>query len=170
MQLTVTDAIWRAGAPVPYRFEQTIEDHAYGERELKFLSPLTVTGELVFDGTAFSVSGEAHTTLRSVCARCAKVFDESYAFSYRERFVRPTDFTDEDDCYVAAGDALELEQAVMDNFYLELPLVSLCRPDCRGLCPVCGCNRNDTECTCEQSRPKNAFSALESFTIVDKEE
>ena len=51
----------------------------------------------------------------------------------------------------------------MDNLFLQLPLVSVCRPDCKGLCPVCGVNRNHTACACTPARPIGAFAALHDF-------
>ena len=35
---------------------------------------------------------------------------------------------------------------------LALPINPLCAETCRGLCPVCGGNRNQVACTCEVDR------------------
>jgi uncharacterized protein len=43
------------------------------------------------------------------------------------------------------GDELELGSWAHDALALALPLQLLCRPDCRGLCPVCGASLNDTD-------------------------
>jgi uncharacterized protein len=49
----------------------------------------------------------------------------------------------------------------LDGFFTEviagmMPLHSVCKEDCRGLCPVCGVSRNDTHCECdvEAATPK----------------
>lgn len=44
---------------------------------------------------------------------------------------------------------LDLEEAVRQAAVLEEPMAPLCRPDCRGLCPLCGADRNGSPCTCE---------------------
>jgi len=36
-----------------------------------------------------------------------------------------------------------------EQFFLALPMKPLCREDCKGLCPVCGINRNRETCTCQ---------------------
>jgi uncharacterized protein len=36
-----------------------------------------------------------------------------------------------------------------EQFFLTLPMKPLCRPDCQGLCPVCGKNRNREQCDCK---------------------
>lgn len=52
--------------------------------------------------------------------------------------------------YLLASDAmLDLAEAVMTDLRLSLPSKTLCSPDCKGLCPVCGCNRNESECGCD---------------------
>ena len=55
----------------------------------------------------------------------------------------------------------------MDNFYLNLPLISVCKPDCKGLCPVCGANRNVTGCGCLQTDTENPFSVLKDLNIKE---
>jgi uncharacterized protein len=43
------------------------------------------------------------------------------------------------------GDDLDLGLWAHDALALALPLQPLCRPDCRGLCPVCGASLNDAD-------------------------
>jgi uncharacterized protein len=38
---------------------------------------------------------------------------------------------------------------VEEQVQLELPLKALCRDDCRGLCPMCGADRNLAPCACK---------------------
>jgi uncharacterized protein len=46
-------------------------------------------------------------------------------------------------------DQVDLRRVVEAETMLALPMKPLCRDECRGLCPVCGVNRNQTQCTCE---------------------
>lgn len=46
------------------------------------------------------------------------------------------------------GERLDLGAMLREQFFLSIPLKRLCREDCRGLCPTCGANRNDTACAC----------------------
>jgi uncharacterized protein len=43
---------------------------------------------------------------------------------------------------------LDLASCIWETMILNLPEGALCREDCRGLCPVCGCDRNAVECGC----------------------
>jgi len=47
------------------------------------------------------------------------------------------------------GDILDVGELLRSETSLALPMKPLCRADCRGLCPVCGGNKNVTECRCE---------------------
>ena len=52
--------------------------------------------------------------------------------------------------YLLAPDAmLDLAEVAMTDLRLSMPTKILCRPDCKGLCPVCGQNRNLTDCGCD---------------------
>ena len=45
---------------------------------------------------------------------------------------------------------LNLDQLAQDDILLELPIKMVCGPDCKGLCPQCGCNLNRESCSCKQ--------------------
>jgi len=47
------------------------------------------------------------------------------------------------------NDSLLLEDVLREQVLLSLPVRTLCKPDCKGLCPRCGENRNLHPCTCE---------------------
>jgi uncharacterized protein len=47
-------------------------------------------------------------------------------------------------------DSLLLEDVLREQVLLSLPVRTLCKPDCKGLCQRCGANRNTQECTCEE--------------------
>jgi uncharacterized protein len=46
------------------------------------------------------------------------------------------------------GEGLLLEDALREQVLLALPLKLLCREDCKGLCPQCGKNLNESVCSC----------------------
>ena len=47
------------------------------------------------------------------------------------------------------GDSLALEDVLREQVLLSLPVRTLCKPDCKGLCPRCGVNRNRQACSCD---------------------
>ncbi len=148
MRIRVADAIRQAGETFPFEAAELFGEQSYGERTVLFAEPVSVVGTYVYDGKAFTVSGRAEALVNAVCARCTKPFVERTAFSFTERFVKGEDEADNDETYPYAGDELLLDKAVLDNLFLELPIASVCRHECKGLCPVCGADRNATACNC----------------------
>ncbi|HEV2136543.1 MAG TPA: DUF177 domain-containing protein [Terracidiphilus sp.] len=57
-------------------------------------------------------------------------------------------------------DSLLLEDVLREQVLLSLPVRTLCKPDCKGLCPRCGANRNNQTCTCEEGPADPRWEAL----------
>jgi uncharacterized protein len=57
-------------------------------------------------------------------------------------------------------DSLSLEDVLREQVLLSLPARTLCKPDCKGLCPRCGQNRNTDSCSCEQEASDPRWEAL----------
>ena len=57
-------------------------------------------------------------------------------------------------------DSLLLEDVLREQVLLSLPVRTLCKPDCKGLCPRCGANRNSQTCTCEEGPNDPRWEAL----------
>jgi len=55
---------------------------------------------------------------------------------------------------------LDLIGALEDEWLLAIPHSPRCAEGCKGLCPVCGTNRNEAECGCAQPRRENPFDIL----------
>jgi uncharacterized protein len=57
-------------------------------------------------------------------------------------------------------DSLSLEDVLREQVILSLPVRTLCKPDCKGLCPRCGENRNHQPCSCEVGPSDLRWEAL----------
>ena len=57
-------------------------------------------------------------------------------------------------------DSLLLEDVLREQVLLALPVRTLCKPDCKGLCPRCGANRNNQACNCEEGPADPRWEAL----------
>jgi uncharacterized protein len=58
------------------------------------------------------------------------------------------------------GDSLLLEDVLREQVLLSLPVRTLCKPDCKGLCPRCGKNRNLEACSCDEGPTDPRWEAL----------
>ena len=57
-------------------------------------------------------------------------------------------------------DSLLLEDVLREQVLLSLPVRTLCKADCKGLCPRCGENRNSQMCNCEEGPSDPRWEAL----------
>jgi len=58
------------------------------------------------------------------------------------------------------GEGLLLEDVLREQVLLALPLKVTCREDCKGLCPQCGKNWNQEQCSCSAAVEDPRWAAL----------
>jgi len=58
---------------------------------------------------------------------------------------------------------IELEGILREQVLLALPMQRVCSGVCKGICPVCGKNRNETECDCRTSSTDDRWGALRNL-------
>ncbi len=63
------------------------------------------------------------------------------------------------------GDGLELEDFLREQVLLAVPIKTVCREDCKGLCPHCGKNLNDETCSCKVESQDPRWDALKSIKL-----
>ena len=114
--------------------------------------------ESVVDG--IYVSGSLGGRFQMRCARCLKPFERDFDVEMTELVAREPG--PEDDYALAEDLTLDPEPMVRDAVGLEMPFAPLCRPDCRGLCEICGGDRNLGECPGHE-RTDPRWAALDSL-------
>ncbi|HEY3413484.1 MAG TPA: DUF177 domain-containing protein [Armatimonadota bacterium] len=122
----------------------------------------SVPGRLVFTNTGnlLVVQGSVTVTLKTQCPRCLAETAQPREVPVDDEFTvyedHVTGRADDDEGFAdpaltalwQEGHILNLTELVRQSIVLEFPVEPLCREDCKGLCPVCGCNRNEKECDC----------------------
>jgi uncharacterized protein len=108
--------------------------------------PVTVDAEVESVVEGLLVSGTVSATARVGCVRCLRQFDHELEVEVRELFaLTPRD--DDDEGYAVLPDGrLPLDTMARDALVLAFPAFPLHSPDCAGLCPVCGADRNTVDC------------------------
>jgi uncharacterized protein len=66
------------------------------------------------------------------------------------------------------GIALDLQPLVHDHVLLAFPIQPLCRPECAGLCQVCGENHNEVQCACQAEATDPRFALLQQFRFPER--
>jgi uncharacterized protein len=93
------------------------------------------------------VAGSITGTWRVRCARCLTEETRPFTVEIGELVTPGTDPEEvDDDGYALVDEQIDIDQIVRDAIGVEIPFAPMCRPDCQGLCPTCGGNRNLAEC------------------------
>ncbi|HSD28185.1 MAG TPA: DUF177 domain-containing protein [Vicinamibacteria bacterium] len=135
--------------------------HLEGDEELSLRPGGRLRAHVeVMDGSTLHVRGRLDAAVETDCARClerhAVGFGQELDLFYLPRAAEQEEAQEEEvelsDRDVVVGyyqdDRLDLGEVVREQILLALPLKPLCRPDCQGLCPRCGKNRNVSPCGC----------------------
>jgi uncharacterized protein len=155
---------------VTRRFEPSELPSADGDFVVS--APVEFTAEVRKDEKKLRIVGRVQTTLTAACSRCLEPFvipvDAAIDTLLLPAAVAAVEGEHEvqaEDLGVSfyRDDVIDLGDIVREQFYLALPMKPLCRPDCRGLCPVCGINRNHESCTCQTEWTDPRLEGLKRF-------
>lgn len=140
--------------------------------DLKVVAPFRGRVRFMRVGIGILVIGELETTVELECSRCLTAFQTSTRFEIEEEF-RPTldvnsgaRLSQEPDQDAATlideRHILDLAEVIRQDLTLSLSPSPVCRPDCGGLCPHCGQNRNEGSCDCDTEAIDPRWAALKA--------
>jgi uncharacterized protein len=161
------------------RFDESFEPGRidFTEEDLEQVSPLAAKGvaELMAhsDGEV-RIQGRYTVEMASQCDRCLGrarfALDSGF-----DLFYRPASFiAREEEVEIDEGEAeigfyegggLELEDILREQVLLALPMQRVCSDSCKGICPACGKNRNESECGCSLESHDDRWGALRKLEL-----
>lgn len=171
MRLDITGIKEQVGERLAADVALTLAPAAGGGDELAFPEPCTGRVTALNTGTGIAVTADLAGEAELTCARCLVryryPFTVHFAEEYRQVEGVATDAIDQEieepdgHTYVLYhGNEIDLSEVVRQNVLLALPMKPLCTEACRGLCPVCGQNRNEADCGCAGDRTDPRLEAL----------
>jgi uncharacterized protein len=120
----------------------------------------SASGEVVVRGT---IEG----TLAQECRRCLDPVDVPLREEVTFVYAPPDLLGGEDDGEILtlpAGELeLDLSDPIREEVVLAAPAYTLCDPECKGLCPHCGVDLNETTCDCGAAEPDPRWDALRAL-------
>lgn len=148
--------------------------HLPAATEAELLTPVQVRGRFTKVAEQVYFQGRIRGTLAVPCSRCLDIIHSDFTSDMRVVYLPPSsrlhiegeegvDPADELDLYMHDGVTLDLRPPVHDYVLLAFPVQPLCRPDCAGLCQVCGGNRNEVPCTCQAEAADPRFALLQQL-------
>lgn len=159
MLLDVLAALKAPGWQFDFSFSQDWEPISVGGEQVRFDQPIDANGNYIYTGENFQIKGQLHAHYTASCSRCLKDVQSEMSILFSEEFVKQED-EEHPDRYLYQGDKISLDAMVGDLLSLNTPMRHLCNEGCRGLCPVCGADRNTTDCHCHRGTDETPFAAF----------
>ena len=121
------------------------------------------------------LDGDMTADLSLRCGRCLAGFGErlNETFSVALNIVDSPESLEEElelddeqiNAIVQVEGEIDLLPILTEQLFMSLPIHSLCRVDCSGLCPSCGIDLNRNKCTCEPKVFNNRFGKLKGLKL-----
>ena len=106
--------------------------------------PIRVSGTLELHGDDVYVDGKVDCTIVGECARCLGKAKYDFSENLSVTYVRSNHNAEEEE-YLYSSGVVNLRDVFLSN----CPPVIYCNENCKGLCPICGSNLNETDCNCK---------------------
>jgi uncharacterized protein len=111
-----------------------------------------------------TASGQISSRWQGECRRCLRRVDGELVAEVRELFRRGGG--GDDGTYALGEEHVNLREMVLDSLFSALPVLPLCREDCRGICSQCGADLNTGPCDCQEPEPDPRWAGLRALADV----
>lgn len=148
MLLNIVKAKTEQGKDFNFDISFDLDNSLIEDKNYQFLTPVTVKGVINYSNDVLKIDSEVNFKLLVVCDNCGESFEKDIKFDLNEKFIEQYDSHNEED-YLIKQTCVEIDKPVIDNLLLNIPTKMLCKEDCKGLCAVCGKNKNFSTCSCE---------------------
>lgn len=142
------------------------------ELAMPLASPLVVELNLALHAGRVLVRGRVAGSVALECSRCLKGFllpldgeVETYLeVSDEEAAEADHELSREEmDTRIVEKGRIDLRDIVAEQVHLAVPVKTLCRDECRGLCSHCGVDLNSGDCSCGEDQTDSRWDALKEL-------
>jgi uncharacterized protein len=120
-------------------------------------------------GQGLLVQVRLRAKISTECVRCLEGFIQPLETDFTELYAFTPDQATDSGFLVPDSGKIDLAPLVREEMLLAIPIRAVCRPDCKGLCPVCGENLNENEHVHEDEVIDPRLNVLKSFREGDSE-
>ncbi len=141
----------------------------YHTSEFRQVGDLKVRGVAELVGGEIRFRGHLETRVAATCSRCLGPVEIPVACDFDLTYRPMETIARNEELELPAGElgvgfyedpGIEVADVVTEQVNLFMPMQVVCSPDCRGLCPTCGVNRNLEACHCPEAPHESPFASL----------
>ena len=173
MFVNLTEVLTNEDRVVSMQTETGITEISVGGEKFPVLASSPVS--FVFANTGKGrarIEGKADFVFSAGCDRCLKPVEEKREVSFTREVWAP-DISAEPSAYeeqpFMEGFQLNVEDLLISEIVTSWPMKILCKPDCKGICPICGRDLNTGTCDCDTFVPDPRMAAIKDIFEADKE-
>ncbi len=136
----------------PAQITMTVFNSGFGGYHILSSTPLEITVTNLGD-RKLRIETSGTVTLDIPCDRCLESVPTDIDFTIDRTIAMDSskaDGIESEEQDFMEGHCLDVDKLVFPEILINLPDKTLCREDCKGLCPVCGNNLNLKECGCDR--------------------
>ncbi|MEE9443833.1 MAG: DUF177 domain-containing protein [candidate division Zixibacteria bacterium] len=134
---------------------------------------LQVEMDIILSDNIYYCQGQVKCDAKLECSRCLEPYSESLNgridFSIQELSDKHPVDTDEvpenEILLTSVTKEIDISQPIREALILEIPLKPICAESCRGLCSLCGGNKNVQQCDCRIENADSRWDNLKDLLI-----
>lgn len=153
-----------------FDLSEVVQPISIASEDISFAGPVRMSLDVKNSGRVLVFNGHITGDADLTCSRCLEKYKFHLDTYFEEKFCHANDVSDVSGDGENAGDLhafennrIELDDILLENIVLAVPMKTVCSESCRGLCGVCGANLNKNECGCQTNDIDPRLSALKKF-------
>lgn len=173
MILNITDVLTAEGKTEEKQIAFTPLVLEYGKKQYPILekSPVLLTITNIGKARA-QILGKVELSAALCCDRCLKKVPYRFSLEFSSEVAAPelgaaVSEEDADTCLI--GFQFDVDQLVYNEISINWPMKILCKPDCKGICSMCGKDLNEGACECDTFVPDPRLAAIKDIFNAGKE-
>lgn len=128
--------------------------------DFPFKSPIFVKGNISDHAGAVYFDAVCTYTLDVKCARCDYDICVPCTKDVSFMLAMSLEGDDSDSIFVLTSEVFDTDEIIVPELLMDVSMSYLCSEDCLGICPICGKNRNTTQCDCKETEHNSQFLKL----------
>jgi uncharacterized protein len=145
---------------------------AFADERVSLVSEPSISGSLHQQERRVHIAGQLAARVQVDCDRCLQPVELPVAARFTLEYVTREDYqaqqaveltADDLDLSVFDGEVIEIDELVGAELRLAVPDQVLCNESCKGICPVCGVDRNSVGCGCQTAEIDPRWASLKEL-------
>lgn len=149
IKFNVADIKKKLMAEKTFQMELEPAELEMSPEDLPIIGKISVEGNIENAGDVLLLKAHLKARVKRTCSRCLKEFEADTEAQVEERYFPLETSELPEDALTYKFDIVDITEALREGLIVVEPVQPLCKEDCKGLCPVCGADRNVVDCQCD---------------------